>query len=371
LIVVSVSAGHPRSAAYGRPSPLGPQWEELGFRQLGWRLLPLRGFLGITFLYASLQKLANPNYFRASSPSSFVSQTKALESRSPISPLLHLALHAPGPFALLIALGELAVALGILAGLWTRLAAVGGMLLSLTFFLTVSWSTTPYFYGSDIVFVFAWSVFAMCGAGGVLCLDAWIASRAQASPSYGPGSVDLARRHLLVGARSATLLALFGGVLGGMTALIGRASGGTKHGARAALTVDPTAPIPSASPHHKHHQQAAPPGVAAPSNAPAPSGTALAPASAVPVGEGRTFTDPSSGQPAWIIRPAASQVRAFTATCTHAGCTVQYDSSNDQFVCPCHGGTYSASTGAVTGGPPPAPLTQIPARLVNGEIRVD
>lgn len=368
---MSVSTKDPRTSMYGRPSPLGPDWDEIGFRQLGWRLLPLRGFLGVTFLYASLQKLANPNYFRASSPTSFVSQTRALERTSPISPLLHLALHASGLFALLIALGELAVALGILAGLWTRVAALGGMLLSLTFFLTVSWSTTPYFYGSDIVFVFAWSVFAMCGAGGVLCLDAWIGSRARVAPSYASGTTDLARRHMLVGARSATLLAVFGGVLAGMTAIIGRAAGGTKHGGRAALSVDPASPTPSASPHHKHHRPAAPPGVAAPSNAPAPSGTAVGPASAVPVGQGRTFTDPKSGQPAWLVRPASSQVRAFTATCTHAGCTVQYDSSNDQFVCPCHGGTYSATTGAVTGGPPPAPLRRIPARIVNGEIRVD
>src|SRR5947208_615975 len=80
--------------------------------------------------------------------------------------------------------GELAVAAGIIAGLWTRLAAVGGMLLSLTFFLTVSWSTTPYFYGSDLVFIFAWSVFAMCGAGGVLSLDAWIDARATSSTSH-------------------------------------------------------------------------------------------------------------------------------------------------------------------------------------------
>ncbi len=363
------------STTYGRPNLLGPEWDRLRFKQLGWRLLPLRAFLGVTFLYASLQKLANPNYFRAGSPSSFVSQTRALESRSPIAPLLHVALHAPALFALLVALGELAVALGVLAGLWTRLAAVGGMLLSLTFFLTVSWSTTPYFYGSDIVFVFAWSVFAMCGAGGVLCLDAWIASRADAAPTYAPGSVDLVRRHLLVGARSATLLAMFGGVLAGATALLGRAAGGTKHAGGASLTVDPPSSAPTK--HHNHRParaptNSAPPAVAAPqSGAPPPSGTALAPASAVPVGEGRTFTDPASGRPAWMLRPSPSKVVAFSATCTHAGCTVQFDSAANEFVCPCHGGRFNASTGAVLAGPPPSPLTQIPARIVNGEIRVD
>jgi thiosulfate dehydrogenase [quinone] large subunit len=176
----------------------------------------------------------------------------------------------------------------------------------------------------------------------------------------------------VVGARSATLLALFGGVLAGMTALIGRAAGGTKHGGRQALSVDPPSPTASASRHRRHQQAAVRQANSAPPTQQAqPSGTALAPASAVPVGQGRTFTDPKSGQPAWLLRPSSSQVLAFSAVCTHAGCTVQYDSGNNEFVCPCHGGTYSARTGAVTGGPPPSPLAQIPARIVNGEIRVD
>lgn len=360
-----------------KPSPLGPQWDELRFGQLGWRLLPLRGFLGITFVYAGLQKLASPNYFHAGSPTSFVSQSRSLLSTSPIAPLLRMALHAPTLFALLIALGELAVGLGILVGLWTRVAAVGGIVLSLTFFLTVSWSTTPYFYGSDIVFVFAWTVFALCGAGGVLCVDAWIAARADALPRSA-GAIDPVRRHLLVGARSAALLAVFGGALAGATALIGRAAGGTRTAGLRGLGGGNAHPMASSSPtdppRHRHHRQSQPPVdvTAPPTSAPQqPSGTAIGPASAVPVGEGRQFTDPASGQPGWMLRPSASKVVAFSAVCTHAGCTVSFDSSNNQFVCPCHGGTYDASTGAVTGGPPPSPLAQIPARIANNEIWVD
>ncbi|HWC34545.1 MAG TPA: TQO small subunit DoxD [Mycobacteriales bacterium] len=362
----------------GRPSMWGPQWEHLRFNQLGWRLLPLRGFLGVTFVYASLQKLANPAYLRASSPTSFVAQTKALEATSPIAPLLRMSLHAPTLVALLIAFGELAVALGIVAGLFTRVAAVGGMLLSLTFFLTVSWSTTPYFYGSDIVFVFAWSVFAMCGAGGVLSLDAWISARAEAIPRRSSRPTDLARRQVLVGARSAAFLAVVGGILGGMTALIGRAAGSTKRGSGQRLALDPTTPSASPSatstshPHH-HHAATQPQQTASqPSGSVASApGTALAPASAIPIGQGRQFTDPATGEPAWLLRPSASKVAAFSAVCTHAGCAVSFDAANNEFLCPCHGGRYSASTGAVVAGPPPSPLRQIPARIVNHEIRVD
>lgn len=363
------------------PRLLGAQWDELGFRQLGWRLMPLRGFLGVTFLYAALQKLANPDYLHASAPASFVAQTHALESTSPIAPLLRLSLHAPTLAALLIALGELAVALGIIFGLWTRLAAVGGMVLSLTFFLTVSWSTTPYFYGSDIVFAFAWSVFVMCGADGVLCVDAWIAERAGHSRHASLAPVDVVRRQLLVGARSAGILAVLGGTLAGFTALVGRAVGGTKQPTAGVLTRGtPVARHRLATVHPATHRSTQPPSTtptpteSSPSRhhpAAQPSGTALGPASAVPVGQGRQFTDPKTGQPAWLLRPSSSTVAAFSAVCTHAGCTVGYDAGAGEFVCPCHGGTYSATTGAVLGGPPPAPLARIPARIVKGEIRVD
>lgn len=360
---------HPETVEHAaRPRALGPDWETAGFRQLGWRLMPLRLFLGITFLYAGLQKLANPDYLRASSPTSVVSQMHSLESTSPIGPLLRLSLHAPTLVGLAIAFGELAVALGLLAGLWTRLAALGGMLLALTFFLTVSWNTSPYYYGSDIVFLFAWSVFATCGAGDVLSVDSWIAARAarERGRSYGP--VDEARRRLLIGARSAALLGAFAATLGGLTAIIGRAAGGPTRAAASLGVGGGSSPRPRRSTSPSPSQS--PRGPVAPTTQPV-SGTALAPASAVPVGQGRQFTDPATGNPAWILRPSASEVVAFSAVCTHAGCQVSYDSSANEFVCPCHGGRYSASSGAVLGGPPPSPLPKIPARIVNNEIRVD
>jgi Rieske Fe-S protein len=46
--------------------------------------------------------------------------------------------------------------------------------------------------------------------------------------------------------------------------------------------------------------------------------------------------------------------KAFSAVCTHAGCTVGYQGG--QIICPCHGATYDPQTGAVTGGPAPQGL---------------
>jgi cytochrome b6-f complex iron-sulfur subunit len=57
-----------------------------------------------------------------------------------------------------------------------------------------------------------------------------------------------------------------------------------------------------------------------------------------------------------IIRANSSTYYALSSVCTHQGCTVGYDSSSRLVVCPCHGGTYSATTGAVLAGPPPSGL---------------
>jgi len=145
---------------------LGPQWAAQGLRQPGWVLLPLRAFLGFTFCYAGLQKLANPDFFNAGSPGSVQHQMSMLAATSPIGPLVDLSLRSGPLVGILIAVGELAIGVGTLLGLRARWAAAAGAVLALTFFLTVSWNTTPYYYGADIVFLFAWTPFITMGAGG-------------------------------------------------------------------------------------------------------------------------------------------------------------------------------------------------------------
>ena len=156
------------------------------FALSGWALLPLRAFLGFTFCFAGLQKLANPNFFNANSPSSIQAQLIAATRISPLHLLLGHLLRFAVPIGVLIALAELAVGLGALLGLWTRVAAAGGIVLSLTLFLTVSFHSSPYYTGADIVFLFAWIPLLLAGSGGVLSLDAVIAARVAAENSSGP-----------------------------------------------------------------------------------------------------------------------------------------------------------------------------------------
>ena len=324
-----------------------------------WSLWPLRLFLGFTFTFAGLQKLANPAYLDPSSPTSVQATMLSLQHRSPIGFLLTASAHAPKLVGVLIALGELAVGLATLAGLWVRLTAAGGMLLSLTFFLTVSFHTQPYYYGSDIVFVFAWSVPLIAASWPEPTLDGWIRSASRHDH-------DPQRRALVLGGAGALGLAALAAIAATLSAAIGRAlNNGSSAGSTAALT--PTAPVPTPT-----HAQAGGPS-RAPSNAPskAPAsplpGRHIAAASDVPTGRALQFTD-SNGDPAWLLHEPNGDFRAFSAICTHAGCAVSL--SGGEFVCPCHGGRYSAADGSVLGGPPPSPLPPLDIKVVDGDVRL-
>jgi thiosulfate dehydrogenase [quinone] large subunit len=316
-----------------------------------WALVPLRLFLGATFTFAALQKLSNPAYLDGSSPLSVQATIHSLQHQSPIGFLLAASGHAPQLVGVLIAFGELAVGLATLLGLWVRLAAIGGFLLATTFFLTVSWRTRPYYYGSDIVFMAAWSVPLIRGYWDGPTLDAWIRSRAVRDPDPG-------RRTLVIGSVATAALAMFAGALGAVVAVVGRAlNDSTSADPQTLPTSTPTsAPRSASDPKPSSASTSSPPG------------REITKASAVAPGSAFGFRD-NSGRPAWLVHETAGDFRAFTATCTHQGCTVQYD-ANYGFVCPCHGGEYSAETGAVVAGPPPAPLTRLQVTVVGNSVRL-
>jgi thiosulfate dehydrogenase (quinone) large subunit len=401
--------GRSRTAAPARALPATHQarWLWLGPppspQQLaGWALLPLRAFLGITFCFAGLQKLANPAFFDASNPASIYAQMAGAARRSPIHGLLTPLSHHAALIGLVIAIGELAVGVGALLGFLTRIAALGGVLISLGLFLTVSFHTNPYYTGSDIVFVFAWLPLLIAG-GGQLSLDALAAnfvaarhSRAAQVPvqlpfstvqqicgSYERGlctarhgepcapahcpylakqvgrprpsaattAVDADRRRLV------GMLALgVGGVavLGaGAVAALGRLLRTGSHPAR--TPAGPRGAGTTAQPS----STATAPTTTAPSAAGKPAGTAIGPATAVPVRSAASFQDPATGDPAIVVQPRAGTFLAFDAVCPHAGCTVQYDAGNTSFICPCHGSQFNATTGAVETGPASTGLAKI------------
>jgi Rieske Fe-S protein len=79
-------------------------------------------------------------------------------------------------------------------------------------------------------------------------------------------------------------------------------------------------------------------------------------AAEIPVGGGKVF----DALKVVVTQPTAGDFKAFSAVCTHQGCTVN-NVSNGVIMCPCHGSQYDIATGAVKQGPATKPL---PAKSV-------
>ena len=75
------------------------------------------------------------------------------------------------------------------------------------------------------------------------------------------------------------------------------------------------------------------------------------------------------GKPAVVLQPAPGEFVALSAVCTHLGCVVAWQEQAGEFLCPCHGGRFSAS-GQVLGGPPPAPLETLVVELDGDQLKI-
>jgi thiosulfate dehydrogenase [quinone] large subunit len=313
-------------------------------------LLPLRVFLGVTFIYAGAQKLSDPGFLHKGAPTYIGSQLQAFAHGTPGGFLLRtFAIPHPALSGVGVAFLEIAVGLLVLAGLFTQIAAAVGLGLNLILFLTNSWNTSPYFLGSDIVFVFAWLPFVLAGATGQPALDHELERRTAAAPARSGG---VTRRDAVLRALGATGVLTLG--IGGVAA----AMKGSYKGA-ASVALKPRAPAkPRSKPQPSGRRTADSRQAALPADA-----VKLGPSSRLPSGQGATYADPADGQTDIVVRLPSGKLVAHSAVCTHAGCTVAYQGG--EIVCPCHGGVYNAETGAVEGGPPPQGLA--PKRVIERE----
>lgn len=324
-------------------------------------LLPLRLFLGVTFVYAGVQKLTDPQFFQPDSPGYIGQQIATFAQTSPLRPfLLNFAEQNAVLFGLFTAYGEIAIGLGALVGLLLRPASFFGLLLNILLWLSASWSVYPYFYGSDIVFACGWLVLLLNGPSGsgwltldeilfvprlaryIECGQYWRA-RAMAFLLGLPISKQALARatpYITSSTRRGFLWGLFtGGVATAFLVSFGSAFLATRQGGETAKEAATAAPSSSPTPTQ---EQTTPPG----------SSQAIAQVSEVPLNGALAFIDTESGDPALLIHLADNQFVAYSAVCTHAGCTVDYDPDSKLIVCPCHGATYDPTQNAAVLRPP-------------------
>jgi Rieske Fe-S protein len=91
--------------------------------------------------------------------------------------------------------------------------------------------------------------------------------------------------------------------------------------------------------------------------------TALASTSQVPVGGGTIL----AAKKIVITQPQSGTFKAFTAVCTHAGCTVG-SVSGGTINCPCHGSRFNIANGAVVNGPAASPLAPVNIKVQGNSI---
>jgi cytochrome b6-f complex iron-sulfur subunit len=74
-------------------------------------------------------------------------------------------------------------------------------------------------------------------------------------------------------------------------------------------------------------------------------------------------------KPVILIRTADGELRAFSATCTHLDCTVQFRKDFGMIWCACHNGKYDLN-GRNVAGPPPRPLDEFRVIVQGDEVLV-
>ena len=394
-----------------------PQQTLSPFPSREWILLPLRLFLGITYIYAGIQKVTDPQFFDPKAIGYIGKQLARFSVGSPIGGLMvHFVSHAP-LIGVAVILGEIAIGLGTLFGFLFRPAAFFGLILSLIFFLSASWHTYPYFYGADIVFMFAWLTLILCGPlhSGYPTLDEYLMEplvaripvemQRQVAPLFAlvlginivSNSDNIAAMSTMPqyaiqqGARMGAgtsqsnqgryqqgqqqmrvqnqrkqsqtarvrenrrnfLLGAFSGAIGGL-AIFGFTSLLFK-GNPSATTGSTTGGATGSTTS----------GTTAPtSSTGTSSGNVIAKVSAVPTNSSATFTIPSNGDPGVLVHLNNGHFVAYDATCTHAGCPVSYDPTSQLLQCPCHGAAFDpAKNAAVVNPPASTPLTAVQIKV--------
>jgi Rieske Fe-S protein len=98
---------------------------------------------------------------------------------------------------------------------------------------------------------------------------------------------------------------------------------------------------------------------------PTAGGRVIASTSDIPVGGGRVF----AAEKVVVTQPAEGEFKAFSAVCTHQGCTVG-SVANGLINCPCHASRFRIADASVASGPATRPLPERRISVSDGSVRL-
>jgi len=261
------------------------------WRTQSWAIRVLRTWLSFTWIYAGWDKATDPSFLTKGSTGFIGDQLIGFASNSPVSWLFNnLSDHAIA-VGIFVIFSEFAVGIATLLWIAPTSAAFGGFLTSIILWLASTFYVSPFFLASNTAYAILWLVYFLTLVGNRRTVD-----------------IALDRRGAIrIGALSASAIA---------SGLVGKAF--------ARVSEKPNTTVSGA--------------------------TQIIELAKINVGETHQFAL-GNGMPAILFR-TKNGVFAYSATCTHQGCTVAYQSSKKSLYCPCHGAEFDPfKNGGVITGP--------------------
>lgn len=264
-----------------------------------WPLRVMRIWLGATWIYAGWDKASDPGFLKAGSATFIGNQLSAFAQSSPVGFAINQMLEHSTQIGIFVALSEFTIGFATLLWIAPTWAAFGGFTMSLGLWLASTWHVKPYFLASDSAYTILWLAYFLFLYG-----------------SRRKSNISLDRRGFF---RISSVVAL--GVAG---SVLGRVF----------------------------------PKQAAAASAKSTGSRKIIKDASFKVGDTHNFTS-KAGTPAVLFK-TNNGVFAYSAVCTHEGCTVQYNTASKHLQCGCHGAVFDPANNAkVLGGPTKTPLAKI------------
>jgi len=265
----------------------------------------MRFWLGITWIYAGWDKATDPGFLTAGSSSFIGTQLSGYSAQSPVGFAFNKMIEHAVLVGSFVMVTEFAIGLATLLWVAPRLAAFGGFSMSVGLWLASSFHVSPYFLASDSAYAVMWLSY-------LLLLVKNVARKRKGI------EMSFERRSVLRVGITGALAVAFAGV--------GKIFAGAS---------------PSTT-----------------NSAASSTGNKIVKLASIKVGANYKFVA-ANGAPAVLFRTKTG-VFAYSAICTHQGCTVAYSSASKTLKCPCHGAEYDPYKSAtVVTGPAQSPLAKI------------